>query len=336
MQVTSPLIMRPCRRLFGAALWLLATAAVAQAPAQAQPYPNKPVTIISDSAAGSTPDVVLRLIADRLGQRWGQQVVAVNHPGAAGSIASRIAAEASPDGYTLYMPVLSSFVSLPGAAPNLPLQLPRDFAAIGFAAENPMFVVVAPSLGISKLPDLIARAKDRPDEISCAVAGIGRLTHLTAELLQSRAGIKLLIVPYTAGGPAHALSDVISGRVACLVEGYSALAGAAESGSVRAIAVAAEQRLAEFPDLPTVAETIPGFSATGWQVLVAPIGTPETIVRKVSEDLRKVVSDPELKKKIAVRGSYTRAMSPAEATAFVQAEQRKWRPVVDMIAGKPH
>jgi tripartite-type tricarboxylate transporter receptor subunit TctC len=186
-----------------ACFWLLPLSAAAQMHAQAQQYPSKPVTIISDSAAGSTPDAVLRVIADRLSQSWGQQVLTVNHPGAAGSIASRIAADSPPDGYTLYMPVLSTFVSLPGAAPNLPIQLPRDFTAIGFAAENPMFIVVTPSLGIKKLSDLIARAKGHPDEISCAVTGIGRLTHLTAELLQDRAGIKLLIVPYTGGASAR-------------------------------------------------------------------------------------------------------------------------------------
>src|SRR5262245_48829075 len=213
-----------------ACFWLLPVSAAAQVHAQAQQYPSKPVTIISDSAAGSTPDAVLRVIADRLSQSWGQQVLAVNHPGATGSIASRIAADSPPDGYTLYMPVLSTFVSLPGAAPNLPIQLPRDFTAIGFAAENPMFIVVTPSLGIKNLPDLIARAKGRPDEISCAVTGIGRLTHLTAELLQDRAGIKLLIVPYT-GGPAHAISDVVSGRVGLIIEGYSGIAGAVQSGS---------------------------------------------------------------------------------------------------------
>jgi tripartite-type tricarboxylate transporter receptor subunit TctC len=267
---------------------------------------------------------------------WGQQVLAVNHPGATGSIASRIAAYAHPDGYTLYMPVLSTFVSLPGAAPNLPIQLPRDFIAIGFAAENPMFVAVTPSLGVTKLSDLIARAKERPGEISCAVTGIGRLTHLRAELLQNRAGIKLLIVPYTTGGPAHAISDVVSGRVSFIIEGYSGMAGAVQSGSVKAVAVASEKPLAEFPDLPTVAETIPGFSATGWQVLVAPLGTPETIIRKVSEDLRKVVIDPDLQSKIAARGSYTRAMSPTEVIAFVAAEQRKWKPVMELIAKKTH
>ena len=278
-------------------------------------------------------DAVLRVIADRLSQIWRQQVLAVNHPGATGSIASRIAADAPPDGYTLYMPALSTFVSLPGTAPNLPIRLPHDFNAIGFAAENPMFVVVNPSLGITRLSDLIARAKARPGEISCAVTGIGRLTHLTAELLQSRAGVELLIVPYT-GGPAQAIGDVISGRVDFIIEGYSGIAGAVQSGLVKAIAVASEKPLAEFPHLPTVAETLPGFSATGWQVLVAPIGTAEGTIQKASEDLRSVVTDPDLQNKIAARGSYTRAMSPAEVIAFVAAEQRKWKPVMELIAKK--
>src|SRR5215471_14846077 len=228
--------MRPFRTLCDAvvsvAVLTIVSAAVIPAASQAhaQEYPTKPVTIISDSAAGSTPDAVLRVIADRLSQMWGQQILAVNHPGATGSIASRIAADSAPDGYTLYMPVLSSFVALPGPAPNVPIRLPRDFTAIGFAAENPMFVVASHSLGVTKLSDLIA-SESAPGAISCAVTGVGRLTHLTAELLQSRAEIKLLTVPYT-GGPAHAISDVVSGRVGLIIEGYSGIAGAVQSGSV--------------------------------------------------------------------------------------------------------
>src|SRR6516164_3981505 len=154
--------MLPFRILCGVAvsataLTIISAGAIpAASQAYAQEYPAKPVTIISDSAAGSTPDAVLRVIADRLRQMWGQQILAVNHPGATGSIATRIAADSAPDGYTLYMPVLSSFVALPGPAPNVPIRLPRDFTAIGFAAENPMFVVVSHSLGINKISDLIA------------------------------------------------------------------------------------------------------------------------------------------------------------------------------------
>lgn len=316
-----------------AALGLMALCATTEARAQADKYPSKPVKIIADSAAGSTPDVVLRFVADRLGQIWGQQVLVVNHPGAGGSIAARIAAEAAPDGYTLYQPVLSTFASLPKAAANLPLKVPRDFVPIGFTAENPMFVAVTPSFKVATMGELIAQAKERPDKITYAVTGVGRLTHLTGELLQAEAGIRLQLVPYT-GGPAHAMGDVISGRVDIIIEGYSGIAGAIQSGAIKAIAVASAKRLAEFPDLPTVAETIPDFSATGWGVLVAPLGTPQAIIRKTSEDLRTAVTDPELQKKIAARGSYARAMSPAEATAFVDAQQRRWQPLLDKIGAK--
>lgn len=312
-------------------LSLLAVLAAGPAQAQAVNYPTKPVTIICDAAAGATPDVVARFVADGLSRAWAQQVVVVNHPGAGGSIAAHVAAEAAPDGYTLYMPALSAFVAQPGQAPNIPVQVPRDFTAIGFTAENPMFVAVKPSLGIKTLPELIALAKKEPGKITFAVTGVGRLTHLTGELLQMRAGIKLLTIPYTAG-PALALGDVIGGRVDMIIEGYSGIAAAIRAGSVIPIAVASAQQLSEFPGLPTVAETIPGFAATGWQILAAPVGTPEPIIRKVSDALTKVVNDPDIKQKLAKLGSYTREMNPAEATAFVQQEQQTWKPVLQKIA----
>jgi tripartite-type tricarboxylate transporter receptor subunit TctC len=304
---------------------------VAATLAPAQTYPDRPVRIISDSAAGSAVDYALRLVADRLGQLWGQQVVAVNQPGAGGAIAARAAAEASPDGYTLFMPALSTFLAVPGRAPNLPLKLPRDFTPIGSVADQPMFICVAPSLGIATLPELIALAKKRPGEISYAVTGVGRLTHLTGELLQRRADIKLLLVPYS-GGPSHALSDVLGGRIPMIIEGYPGLAGAIQSGKLKAVATGASRRLPDFPDLATVAETIPGFEAVGWQVLLAPNGTPPAIVSKASDDLRKVLQDDEVGKQLRARGAYPRVMSPAEVTAYVNGLQETWTPILVEIA----
>jgi tripartite-type tricarboxylate transporter receptor subunit TctC len=309
--------------------WLAAPAAYAQA----DNYPQKPVTIISDAAPGSTPDVDARFIAAGLSKAWGQQVIIINHAGANGSIAARVAAEAAPDGYTLFMPALSTFVALQSIAPNLPLKLPRDFLPIGFTAENPMFVAVTPGLGVNTLPELIALAKKEPGKISIAVTGVGRLTHLTGLLLQDRAGIQLLPVPYN-GGPAAALSDVAAGRVSMIIEGYSGIVGAIKAGQAKVIAVAAAQRLPQFPDLPTVAETLPGFSATGWQVLVAPRGTPDAIINKVEADLAKVVSDPEFQKLLANIGSYSHAMNAKEALAFVEAQQRTWLPLLEKIPVK--
>ncbi len=312
-------------------LCLIGFAAAGAAYAQADMYPNKTVTIISDSAPGSTPDVDCRFVAAGLAQMWGQQVIVVNHPGANGSVAARAASDVAPDGYTLFMPALSTFVALPTVAPNLPLKLPRDFVPIGYTAENPMFVAVYPKLGVSTLPQLIALAKKEPGKISIAVTGAGRLTDLTGLLLQDRAGVQLLRVPYT-GGPAAALADVGGGRVSMIIEGYSGIVGAVKAGQVKLIAVASAERLPQFPDLPTVAETIPGFSATGWQVLVAPVGTPAPIVSKVSADLSKVVSDPEFKKRLANIGSYSRAMTPEQTLAFVEKEQQTWGPVLQKVS----
>ncbi len=305
----------------------------AGAHAQAVKFPEKPVTIISDAPPGSTPDVDARFIADGLSKVWGQQAVIVNHAGANGSIAARAASEATPDGYTLFMPALSTFVALKSMAPNLPIMLPRDFLPIGFTAENPMFVAVSPSLGVSTLPELIALAKKKPGTISIAVTGVGRLTHLTGLLLQERAGIELLPVPYNAG-PAAALSDVGSDRVSMIIEGFSGIVGAVKAGQVKLIAVAASKRLPQFPDLPAVAETIPGFSATGWQVLVAPLGTPEPIIKKVEADLAKVVDDPDFQKRLANVGSFSYAMNAKEAQAFVDQQQATWLPVLQKIPVK--
>lgn len=313
-----------------AAALLLALQAAPGARAQPGDYPTKTVSIIADAAPGATPDVDARFVAQGLSKMWGRQVIVINHPGANGSIAARAASEAAPDGYTLFMPALSTFVALPTTAPNLPLKLPRDFLPIGYTAGNPMFFAVSPSLGISTLPQLIALAKKEPGKVSIAVTGVGRLTDLTGLVFQERANVSLLPVPYNAG-PAAALADVGSDRVSMIIEGYSGIVGAVKAGQVKLIAVASAERLPEFPDLPTVAETIPDFSATGWQVLVAPLHTPAPIISKVSTDLAKVVSDPGFKKQLANIGSYSRAMTPEQVLAFVQKEQDTWLPVLQKI-----
>jgi len=324
-------MIRRCRWLSLAAACLLSLPGLSAAHAQS--YPSKPVTIIADSAPGASPDVAARIVADALGKLWGQQVVVVNHPGANGSIAARAAAEAAPDGYTLFGPVSSSFLALPTVAPNLPLKLPRDFVPIGFMAEQPMFVGVSPSLDVKSLSALIALAKREPGTLSIALTGFGRLTHLTGELLQQRADIKLLSVPYNRG-PAAAIGDVAAGRVSMIIEGYSGIVGAVKAGQVKMIAVASPARLPEFPDVPTVAETVPGFAAQGWIILTAPLGTPAPIIAKVGADLDKVVNDPAIKQKLALIGSYTHPMTPQQVVTFVAKEQATWLPLLDRISKK--
>ena len=225
---------------------LLVLATTAAWPAFATDYPNKPIKVISDSAPGSAVDVTFRMVMDRLGTVFGQQIIPVDQPGAGGAIAAHAASESIPDGYTLFAPALSLFISLPGKADNLPLILPRDFLPVGSLAQLSVFICASPQSGIKTLPDLIARAKERPGEISFAATGIGRITHLTGLLLESRAGIKLQAVPY-AGGPAAALTDVIGGRVPLIIEGYSGLAGAIQARSINVLAVASAHPLPDFP-----------------------------------------------------------------------------------------
>jgi tripartite-type tricarboxylate transporter receptor subunit TctC len=306
--------------------------AAANAPAVAQPYPSGPVKVISDSAPGSAPDAILRIVAERLGQVWGQQIVVMNQPGAGGSVAARAAAAAPPDGLTLFMAVSSAFVTMKGTAPNIPIVVPRDFAPVSLIGEQPMFITIASETGIKTLPALIEAARQKPGEISYAVSGRGRQSHLTGEMLQRRTGIKLLMVPYS-GGPAQAMSDLMGGRVQMLIEGGTALIGAMQSGKLTALAVGSETRLAEFPELPAAAETIPNFRSAGWLAMVAPAGTPESIVQKVSDDLKTVLDNPEVRGKLAAVGSYARPTSPQETTRFIQNEQRTWGPLLDELAG---
>src|SRR5437870_3086314 len=205
---------------------------------QAQDFPARPVRIITHSAPGGSPDALLRIVADRLSQKWRQQVITLNHPGAGGAVAARTAAAAMPDGYTLYMPASSAFVTLPGLQANLPLELPRDFLPVGFVGLQPFLLSVVSSLPVKTLPEFIALAKQKPGELSYAATGRGTLSHLTGEGLQQRTGTKLLMVPYL-GGTAQALNDVIGGRVPMVIDGYPPLAGALQSGAIRALAVGA-------------------------------------------------------------------------------------------------
>lgn len=309
--------------------WLLVVCAVGGLAARAQDYPTRSVKLITQGAAASGPDVIARIVAEHLSRLWGQQVVILNYPGAGGSVAARQAASATADGYTLYMPATSAFIVMPQMFPNLPFDLDRDFVRIGFVAEQPMVIAVAPSLGVNSLQDLITLAKKRPGEILYAANARGTLPHLTAERFRSQSDIELRFVPYA--GAAAGLQDLVGGRISMIVESLGPLLGAIQGGSLKAIAVASAQRLPNLPDLPTVAETIPGFVATGWFPLLAPAGTPDWIVRKVGHDLRTVLDYPELRQKLADLTTFTRPMSPAETTEFIRREQELWQPVVKQI-----
>jgi tripartite-type tricarboxylate transporter receptor subunit TctC len=311
-------------------VWVLLGEAWAESP----DYPAKPVKIITQGATGSGPDVIARIVADHLSKAWGKQVVIFNQPGGGGVRAAQTAGTAEPDGYTLYFPTVTTFVIMPEVQAKLPVDLDRDFVPVGHVAETPMMVAVAPSLGLNSLPELIALAKSRPGDILYAANNRGSFPHLTGELLRKKAGIEVRFVPYQ--GAAAGLQDLVGGRISMIVESVGALKGAAQGGSVKPLAVASTSRLPSLPNLPTVAETLPAFSALGWFVLMAPMGTPEAIIRKVNEDLNMVLAKPELKQKFQDLGAFVRPMSPAQTGDFIAKEQQTWRPLVRQIGLRAH
>jgi tripartite-type tricarboxylate transporter receptor subunit TctC len=299
------------------------------APALAQTYPDRPVKLITQGAAGSGPDVVARIVTDHLGRLWGQQLVIINQPGAGGTTAARTAASAAPDGYTLYLAATSTFLIMPLMFPNQPFDLDRDFVRIGIVGEQPMIFGAAPSLGVSTLPELVALSKKRPGEILYAANLRGTFPHLTVERLRKETGADLTHVPYP--GAAAGLQDLMGGRISMVVESIGALYGALQSGSIKPLAVASKERLPNFPDIPAADETVPGFQALGWFALLAPAGTPDAIVRQVNKDLRTVLDSPELRKSFQDLGTWVRPMSPEETTQFIRKEQDVWRPIVQSV-----
>jgi tripartite-type tricarboxylate transporter receptor subunit TctC len=311
---------------------LLVLAMAAGHAGQAQEtYPNRSVRMISDSSPGSAVDTGLRIIADGMSKHWNQQVVILNQAGAAGAISATVASQAAADGYTLYAPALSVFLAVPGKAPNLPVMVPRDFTAVGYTVDQPLAVTVSPKLGVKTLPELIELAKKKPGELAYAVTGVGRLTHLTGELLQMRTGIQLQMVPYT-GNSAQAIADVYAGRIPIMIEGYTGLQPAIQSGQLVALAVGAGKRLPSAPNLPTISETVPGLIASGWQAVLTQNGTPAPIIAKANEGLNAALNMASVKDALSNRGSFARPMSPTEVTAFIREQQELWKPAIERIA----
>jgi tripartite-type tricarboxylate transporter receptor subunit TctC len=302
--------------------------------ANAETYPSRYVSIVIQTAAGSGPDVIARIVADRLSHSWGQQVIIMNRNGAAGLVAAQAAAAAQPDGYTLYMPTSTALVILPETQSKLPVDFERDFVPIGLISQSPMIVAVSAALGVDTLEQFIALAKKRPGEILYAANNRGSFPHLTGEYFRSRAGIQLTFVPYP--GAAAGLKDVMGGSVSMIIEGPSALSGALQAGSIKTLAVTSTTRLPNFPDLPTVAETIPDFSVVGWFALMAQTGTPDSIVSKVSQDLQTVLKQPAIKERFETLGVYPRPTAPAEAAAFIRSERQLWKPVIKDVGLAVH
>jgi tripartite-type tricarboxylate transporter receptor subunit TctC len=305
-------------------LCLLATTAHAGSPAQAQTYPAGPVKFITQLGPGSGTDPAMRIVIDQLGKMWGQQTLLINQPGAGGALAARAAHSAAPDGHTLYMAIASTFTVLPQLQPDLPFNV-NDFVPIGFVGEVPMAIAVVPALAVNSLPELIAYSKKQAGGLNVAITR-GGIPHMATHLLRNRSGVDLTYVFYP--GSSQAIGDVISGRVPVIVDG---LAGPITGGQLKLLAIASPDRVASRPDIPTVAETVPGFVATGWFVLVAPPSTSAAIVRKVSEDLNAVLARPEVRQKLDALSISTRAISSEGLSKFIKSERELWKPVIQQL-----
>ena len=306
-------------------LCLVAASEPAGSSAWAQAYPTSPVRFITSIAAGSGTDPAMRVVVEQLGRMWGQQTTLVNQPGAGGALATRAAYTAAPDGHTLFMAIASTFAVRPQLQPNLPVNV-DEFVPIGFVGEVPMAIAVTPSLPVSSLPELIAYSKSQPGGLNVAMPFRGGIPHMATELFRDRSGANLTYVFYP--GASQAVSDVLSGRVPILIEG---LGGPLSTGQFKLLAVASTERLASRPDLPTVSETIPGYAASGWFALVAPPGTPDVIVRRVSDDLRAVLARPDIRQKFQDFSLSTRTMSPQQLADFIGSERKLWTPVIKQM-----
>ena len=316
-----------------AILLLAAIAILGATPARATAdYPQRPVRIVTQGAAGSGPDVIARIVADHLGKLWGRGVTILNQSGAGGLVALQTAAAAEPDGYTLYLPTSTTIVILPEMHDRLPVDIYRQFTPIGIVADLPMVIAVAPSLGVSSVAELIARAKSRPGEIFYGANNRGSLPHLTGERFRREAGIEVSFVAYP--GATAGLADLMGGRIQMIVESAGALAGAIKSGAVKPIGVASRERQPQLLDVPAIAETLPGFSAVGWMVLMAPAGTPQAIVQKVSDDLQSVLKSADVKQRFEDLGAFVRILSPESTDKFIRTEAETWRPIVRQVGLK--
>jgi tripartite-type tricarboxylate transporter receptor subunit TctC len=241
-----------------------------------------------------------------------------------------VAGAASPDGYTLLFALSSSFVALPEIAKDYPYDLVRDFVSIGFVCEQPMAIAVQPSLAIGTLAELIEYVKKRPAQVNVAVLSRGGIPHLTAEWIKLVADLEWTSINYP-GTPAG-LSDVMGGRVQVIMDGLPSLAGSISGGQLKLLAVGSAKRLPNRPDTPTIAETLPAIPrALGFFALMGPPGTPESIAKKVSDDLRAVLSEQATKTRFEDTASYINPMSPAELLAYIRTEQALWKPVIGQI-----
>ena len=319
------------RRPLLAALGLLPLACPAPGRAQAS-WPDRTVRFVNPFTAGSAVDVVTRLLAQSMSERLGQQFIVENRTGASGNIGTEAVARARPDGATILVGSPGTMGINPFLFPTLPYDAVKDFAAVSHAVSFPQAIVVNPKLGIRTLPELIARARAEPGRLNYGSSGSGTTSHLAMELFKAALGLDLVHVPFRGGS--QAVQAVIAGEIQLAIEGVPSLPGMIGQGLLLPLAVTSAERSALLPEVPAVAETVPGFDAAAWIIYFVPAGTPAPVIDAISGGIRAALDQPAVRQKLLDQGATLHGSSAAETTAFHLAEMRKWQRAVEISGAK--
>ena len=304
---------------------LLSILLLGAAGAWAQQYPVKPIRILVGFAAGGPTDVGARTIGQKLTEAWGQPVIVDIRPGASGNIAAELTARAAPDGYTLLLAVFAHAVN-PSLYRKLPFDAVRDFAPVIQYASIANLLVVHPSIPARSVRELIGFARTRPGELSAGSAGIGTSSHLALVLLDSLAGTRVTHVPYKGLAAAHV--DVVSGQISLLFDNVVSAHPHAKAGRIRMLAVTTLNRWPGTPEVPTMAETLPGYEVNSWYGVLAPAGTPRDIVNRLNSEIAHGLKAPDARARLYSIGAEPLAQTPEAFAAFIGAEVQKWAKVV--------
>jgi len=308
--------------------WCAAALLAAATPALSQNYPNRPVRLIVPYSAGGATDIVARIMAQKLPEFLGQQVVIDNRPGAGGLIGTDTVAKSSPDGYTL-LTTSTPHVILPHLHKKIPFDALKDFAPIMQFGDQPYALTIHPSLGASTVKELIALAQKQPGVINYASSGNGGAQHMFAALFVSMAKLDMVHIPYKGSGPARA--DLLGGQVKLGCLGIASVLANHKAGQVRILAVTSAKRSPEIPDIPSIAETIPGYSASLWQGLAAPHATPRAVVERIRRDVVKTMGSPDVKAAFERSGTYVIVTNPKDFGDLLRVEFDKWGKVAREI-----
>jgi tripartite-type tricarboxylate transporter receptor subunit TctC len=315
------------------ALSALAAGAVAlPGAATAQAWPQRPVTLIVSQAAGASPDVMARMVADRLARRLGQGVVIENKPGGANVIGATAAARAAPDGYTFFFATSAAMVANPFLIEKMTYDPIKDFAPVTLVTRSHQVIVAHPDTPVKTLADLIAYDKANPGKLSIAVDSPRNLAGVTAQALNRRAGLNLVLVPYPNINVG--LQDTIAGRAGVGVFSMSIVETQIREGTLRALALASNKRADNMPEVPAAAETIPGFDFSGWFMLMAPTGTPDAIIQKMNAEVREVVKDERIREMGPKLGFGIETGTPEEAASFLREQMETWRKITTELGLK--